>query len=83
MNSQEKRGKAVVFFIDKEQFKTERTELTVRELLQDFAKEDPGETTLAQQKGNEINKLTDLDTIIPLENGMKFIVYHNGPTTVS
>lgn len=78
-----KEKKEVVFFIDKEQFKTERTELTVRELLQDFAKEDSSETTLARQKGNEIEKLTDLDMIIVLENGMKFIVYHNGPTTVS
>jgi hypothetical protein len=75
--------KEIVFFIDQEQFKTDATELTVRELLQDFAKCDPSETTLVIRHGNDLRKLTDLDQVVPLENGMKFVVYHNSPTTVS
>ena len=75
--------KQIVFFVDKEQFKTEKTELTVREILQDFAKENPDETTLTLKKGNDRQKYTDLNTLITLANGMKFIVFHEGPTTVS
>jgi hypothetical protein len=73
----------IVFFIDKEQFKTEQPALTVRELLEGFAHENPDETTLVLQKGNELTKFTDLNQSIPLHNGMKFVVFHNGPTPVS
>jgi hypothetical protein len=76
-------NKKVIFFIDKEKFETERRELSVRVLLQDFAKEDPSQTTLVLKKGNDLTKYTDLDQIIHLENGMKFLVYHNTPTPVS
>lgn len=73
----------VVFFIDQEQFKSDRTEFTVRELLQDFAKVNPNESTLVRRHGNELEKLTDLTVIVTITNGMKFVVYHNTPTTVS
>ncbi|WP_020677335.1 hypothetical protein [Geopsychrobacter electrodiphilus] len=73
----------IVFFIDKEKFKTDKIELSVREILHDFAKEDPDETTLALRKGNDRQKFPDLNVLISLTNGMKFIVFHNGPTTVS
>lgn len=75
--------KEIVFFIDQEQFKTELSELTVRELLQDYAKCDAGESTLVIRHGNDLRKLNNLDEVIHLENGMKFVVYHNTPTTVS
>lgn len=78
-----KKEKEVVFFIDKEQFKTERTELSVRELLQDFAKADPTSSTLVWRHGNDLEKFTDLDKVVAIENGMHFVVYHNTPTTVS
>lgn len=73
----------IIFFIDKEKFETEETELSVRILLVDYAKEDPEETTLVKIHGNQETKYTNLDEIIELENGMKFVVYHNGPTPVS
>lgn len=80
----EKRGeKKVVFFIDKERYTSEEADLTVRNLLADFAKEDPAQTTLVYRHGNDLEKHTNLDEIIHLENGMKFLVYHNGPTPVS
>lgn len=75
--------KTIVFFIDKEQFKTDDEHLTVRKLLTEYAKEDPEQTTLVLREGNNLTKLTNLDQIIHLKNGMKFLVYHNGPTPVS
>ena len=72
-----------VFFIDMQQFKTNQSELSVRTILQEFAKEDPTQTTLVLRHGNEQVKYTNLDEIISLKNGMKFVVYHNTPTPVS
>ena len=73
----------VVFFIEKEQFKSEKADLSVRTLLVDFAKEDPNQTTLATKHGNDLHKYTNLDEVIHIENGMKFVVLHEGPTPVS
>jgi hypothetical protein len=73
----------IVFFVDKKQFKTEQTELTVKQILEEFAQEDPNETTLALRKGNVLEKYSDLCLPVALANGMKFIVLHEGPTTVS
>jgi len=73
----------IVFFIDREKFETDQTHLTVRTLLVEFAKEDPAATTLVLKQGNELVKLTDLDRVIEMKDGMKFLVYHNGPTPVS
>lgn len=79
----EKNKNKVVFFIDQQQFKTEQTALTVRTLLVEFAHEDPLQITLVLRHGNELKKLTNLDEVICLKNGMKFVVYHNTPTPVS
>ncbi len=46
----------VVFFIDRQQFKSDQDDLTVRTLLVDFAKEDPSQTTLATKHGNDLYK---------------------------
>jgi hypothetical protein len=73
----------VVFFIDKQQFKSDNPDLSVRTLLVDFAKEDPTQTTLATKHGNDLHKYTNLDEVIHIENGMKFVVLHNTPTPVS
>ncbi len=71
------------FFIDKQQFKVTVTELTVKQLLEEYAKENSSETTLVLKSGNDLTKLTDLNQSIELKNGMKFFVYHNEPTPVS
>jgi hypothetical protein len=73
----------VVFFIDKQQFKSENADLTVRTLLVDFAKEDPTQTILAMKHGNELKKYVNLDEVVHIENGMQFVVLHQTPTTVS
>lgn len=77
------REKETVFFIDNEKFETNQATLTVRTLLVDYAKEDPTQTTLALHHGNDIKKYTNLDEPVAMKNGMKFIVFHNTPTSVS
>jgi len=72
----------VVIFIDQQQFKLDDREYTPRELLT-IAGDDPAETTLQLKHGNELKKLTDLDTPIRLKNGEHFVVFHNTPTPVS
>lgn len=71
-----------VFFVDQEKFETEQETLTVREILL-VAKEDPASTTLVERVGHETVKHTDLNEVIHLKNGKKFVVFHNGPTPVS
>lgn len=83
MSKPEEKPKKVVFFIDKEKFESDQADLSVRTLLVDFAKEDPIQTTLATKHGNDLKKYTDLDEVVHVENGMKFVVLHNTPTTVS
>ncbi len=79
----EKISKEVVFFIDKQKFKTDEHNFSVKSLLVDFAKEDPAQTTLARREGNELIKYKNLEEIIHIKNGMQFIVLHNSPTPVS
>lgn len=76
-------NKEIVFFIDKQQFKTEPMEITASDLLSHYAAEDPAETTLVLQHGKELTKYDDSSQLITIQNGMHFVVYHNGPTTVS
>lgn len=78
-----KKPKTIIFFIDAEKFRSVTRELSVRSLLVDFAKEDPSMTTLALKQGQKLLKFTDLDQIVQLKQGMKFIVFHNEPTPVS
>jgi hypothetical protein len=82
MNAKADTGAKVVIFIDQQQFKLEEREYTPRELLT-LAGDDPAETTLVRKHGNDLVKLTDLDTPIPVQNGEHFVVFHNSPTPVS
>ncbi len=79
---EQKLKKQVVFFIDKEKFESDEADLSARTLLVDFAKEEPTLTTLATKHGNELKKY-GTDETVHIENGMKFVVLHNTPTTVS
>lgn len=74
--------KKIVFFVDQEQFEVDVGTLTVRQILE-LAKEDPTKTTLVEKDGHEIIKHPNLDEVITLKNGMKFVVFHNDPTPVS
>lgn len=83
MSSNKQDKNTIVFFIDKKQFKTELLEITAKEILIVFANEDPVETTLVLKIGNDLTKYEDDNQTIALENGMHFVVFHDGPTTVS
>ena len=74
--------KKIVFFVDQEKFEVDVGTLTVRQILE-LAKEDPTKTTLVEKDGHEIIKHPNLDEVITLKNGMKFVVFHNDPTPVS
>lgn len=76
-------GIKIVFFVDQEKFESPAETLTVRQILVDYAEEDPATTVLTEKKGNDVVRLENLDAPITLKNGMKFIVIHNTPTTVS
>jgi len=71
-----------VIFINKKQVKTSERELTAGIILSRYAEENPTETTLALRHGNEFTKYSD-DQVIQLKNGMNFVVFYDGPTTVS
>jgi len=73
----------IVFFIEKEKLTVDVQQLTVRQLIEDYAKEDPTITTLALKEGNQPKKYTDLNESITLKNGMHFVIFHNDPTPVS
>ncbi|HZQ20454.1 MAG TPA: hypothetical protein VFA90_17300 [Terriglobales bacterium] len=78
----EKRQK-IVFFIDKEKFTVDVDQLTVRQLIVDFAKENPATTILGFKEGNQTKKFTNLDEVIRLKDGMHFVLFHTEPTPVS
>jgi hypothetical protein len=83
MSQENNKKEKTVYFIEQEKFETEQDQLTVRHLLVDDAKEDPETTTLGTRHGNDITKYTDLDQLITIKNGMRFIIFHNEPTPVS
>jgi hypothetical protein len=71
-----------VFFVDKQRFKVEDREYTVREVLE-MAGEDPSQATLVRRDGDDLIKLTELDARLEIKPGTHFVVFHNGPTPVS
>jgi hypothetical protein len=73
----------IVFFVDNVKFATAEETLTAGAVLELFAKEDPALTTLTLVNGKDRKKYEDANTVIRLKNGMRFVVLHNGPTTVS
>ncbi|HMS42147.1 MAG TPA: hypothetical protein PKE69_18080 [Pyrinomonadaceae bacterium] len=82
-NEKEPKGpKKFVYFIDQEKFETNEKELSVAFLIAQ-AEEDPATSTLALKDGRDVKKFTDLNEMVPMKNGMKFIIFHNTPTTVS
>ena len=72
----------ITFFIDKQKFEVEVDQITVDELFK-LAEEDPKVSTLALKHGNEVHKYTDINEVVSLENGMRFVIFHNEPTPVS
>lgn len=73
----------IVFFIDQQKFEATEPYLTVRNLLVDYAKEDPTQTVLRLKDGKDLERFENLDEVIELKPGMHFIIFHEGPTPVS
>jgi hypothetical protein len=82
-SGKENHPKQITFFIEKEKFTVEVETLTVKQLLEDYAKEDSTKTTLGLKEGNKTPKYTDLNASVELKNGMHFVIFHNEPTPVS
>jgi hypothetical protein len=75
--------KSIVFFIGEKKYETTKEHLTVREILEDFAKVSPDKYTLALKEQGEFHEYTNLDEAIEMKNGMKFVLFDKTPTTVS
>jgi hypothetical protein len=81
--AQKPEHKKYVFFIGKEKYETEKAQLTVRDILVDFAKVDPAKKSLALKKEGGFDEYTNLDEVIDLKEGMHFVLFDTKPTPVS
>lgn len=76
--------KKYVFFIGKEKYETDESSLTVREILEDYAKVNTSEKTLAlKEEGGSFHEYKNLDESITMKNGMHFVLFDSKPTPVS
>lgn len=76
--------KKYVFFIDKQKFETQESQLTVKQILVDFAKVNPTENILVLVHGNQpMQELKNLEQVIEIHEGMKFTIFNQKPTPVS
>ena len=83
MKTELEKDKKIVFFIGKQKFETEQEFLTVKAILEDFAKVKPTEKSLALKQGNDHPEYTNLDESIQMKNGMHFVLFDKTPTTAS
>lgn len=83
MTNREPRAHAIHFSIDKRRYETMEESLTVMQLLRDYAKEDPTQTTLVEMREGNPIKHPNPDEVLRLHDGDAFVVYHNSPTPVS
>jgi hypothetical protein len=82
MTATKAKVRQIAVHIDQQRFELEDRAYTPRELLT-IAGENPGETTLVLKHGGSLRKFENADELIEIENGMQFVVFHNGPTPVS
>jgi hypothetical protein len=73
----------IVFFIDQKKYETDDQTLTVRQILETFAKVDSQRYTLALKKEGNYVEYKNLDEVIEMKNGMHFSLFDNKPTPVS
>ncbi|MBS0646937.1 MAG: hypothetical protein JSR97_10170 [Verrucomicrobia bacterium] len=71
------------FFIGKKEYSTPKAKLTVRQILEDYAKVDPAAKTLAKKEDGGYHEYKDLDEVIPLKGCPHFVLFDNDPTGVS
>ena len=75
--------KKIVFFIGKKKYETEDSVLTVKQILEDYAKVNPEEKSLALVHGNDQPEYTDINEKITMKEGMHFVLFDKTPTTTS
>lgn len=75
--------KKIVFFIEQKREETDKSDLTVREILVNFAKVDPNRYTLALKEQGGFKEYDNLDEVIPMKEGMHFSLFDKKPTPVS
>jgi hypothetical protein len=71
------------FYIEKKTFTTSEQFLTVRQILVDFAKVDPGCNTLAEKKPGGFDEFKNLEEKLDLSKVRHFTIFNNTPTSVS
>lgn len=72
-----------VFKVDDETIKTDKDQLTVREILQLAGDTPPDEYYLVLVHGNNKTEYKDLDQVLDIKNGLHFLAVHRGPMTTS
>jgi hypothetical protein len=71
------------FFIAKKEYYTYKNQISVREILTDFAKVDPASNTLAEKSATGFNEFKNLDELLDLTKVRHFVVFNNDSTQVS
>lgn len=71
------------FFIDKKEYTTPCKELTVRQILVDFANVSPETNVLAEKHGSGFNEFKNLDESLNLAHIRRFVIFNNTATSVS
>lgn len=75
--------KKITFFIGKTKHEIQEDTLTVKRILEDFAKVKITEKSLALKEGNDHHEYTDVNEFIAMKNGMHFVLFDKTPTTAS
>jgi hypothetical protein len=65
------------------EYKTRHAHLTVRKILEEYAKVDPNENTLAEKQTSGVHEFPNLSEELDLKHIRHFIVFSERPTTVS
>lgn len=74
--------KPLHIFIDNKKYDVTQDSLTPRALLA-LSGDTSADVVLAVREQGQLRKLTDLDEVISLKNGLHFVVMQLGPTPVS
>jgi len=77
------REKTYCFFVGKKEYRTHHEELTVGQILVDFAKVSPTDKTLAEKKSGGVHEFTNLEEKISLKDCPHFTLFDNTPTGLS
>lgn len=75
--------KQITFFIGAKKYETEKSHLTPKVILEQFAKVSSETNTLALKRQGGFDEFTELDKPIEMKNGMHFVLFDKTPTTVS